>query len=92
MGDKLCKVIYKAQSLYTKQDLRKVYRRTKTIFNASITTVRIKVFSITVCTLVTVYCACKIAKDAFGIILYVTTFYMEHFAVARFVLKQSICL
>ena len=51
----------------------------------------IKIFSITFCTLVTVYCTCKIAKDAFRIVLYVTTFYMQHCvqycAVARFVLK-----
>ena len=33
-------------------------------------------------------CTCKIAKDAFRIVLYVTTFYMQHCAVARFVLKQ----
>ena len=41
---------------------------------ASITTDNIKIFSITFCTLVTVYCTCKIAKDAFRIVLYVTTF------------------
>ena len=55
---------------------------------ASITTDSMKIFSITFCTLVTVYCTCKIAKDAFRIVLYVTTFYMQHCAVARFVLKQ----
>ena len=31
---------------------------------------------------------CKIAKDAFRIVLYVTTFYVQHCAVAHFVLKQ----
>ena len=55
---------------------------------ASITTDSIKIFSITFCTLVTVYCTCKIAKGAFRIVLYVTTFCMQHCAVARFVLKQ----
>ena len=40
---------------------------------ASITTDSKKIFSITFCTLVTVYCTLKIAKDAFRIVLYVTT-------------------
>ena len=48
---------------------------------ASVTTDSIKIFSITFCTLVTVYCTYKIAKDAFIIVLYVTTFYMQHCAV-----------
>ena len=58
---------------------------------ASITTDSIKIFSITFCTLVTVYCTCKIAKDAFRIVLYVTTFYMQHMycAVACFVLRAN---
>ena len=48
-----------------------------------------KIFSITFCTLFTVYCTCKIAKDAFRIVLYVyTAFYMQHGAVVCFVLKQ----
>ena len=47
----------------------------------------INTFSITFCTLVTVYCTCKIAQDAFRIVLYVTL-YMQHCAVARFILKQ----
>ena len=42
------------------------------------TTDSIKIFSLTFFTLVTVYCTCKIAKDAFRIVLYVTTFYMQH--------------
>ena len=54
---------------------------------ASITTDGKKIFSITFCTLVTVYCTWKIAKDAFRIVLYVTTFYMQHCAVACFVIK-----
>ena len=57
-------------------------------FNAWITTDSIKIFSFTFCTLFTVYCTCKIAKDAFRIVLYFKTFYMLHCAVARFVLKQ----
>ena len=55
---------------------------------ASVTTDSKKIFSITFCTLVTVYCTWKIAKDAFRIVLYVTTFYMQHCAVACFVIKQ----
>ena len=51
-----------------------------------------KIFSITFCTLVitTVYRTYKIAKDTFRIVLYVTTFYMQHCtcAEARFVVKQ----
>ena len=80
---------YKAQSLYTKQRFAKGVQRNITDFlKASITTDSIKIFSITFCTLVTVYCTCKIAKDAFRIVLYVTTFYMQHCALARFVLKH----
>ena len=42
----------------------------------------------TFCILVTVYCICKIMKSAFRIVLnYVTTFYVQHCAVAHFVLK-----
>ena len=32
-------------------------------------------------------CTCKIAKYIFRIVLYITTFYMQHYAVARFVIK-----
>ena len=64
-----------------------VQRNITNFLKASITTDSIKIFSITFCTLVTVYCTCKIAKDAFRIVLYVTTFYMQHCAVAHFVLK-----
>ena len=49
-----------------------------------------KIFSImyiNFCTLVTVYCICKIVKSAFRLVLYVTTFYMQHCAVTHFVLK-----
>ena len=89
LADELCKVTSKAQSLYIKQRSAKgVQRNVTDFFKASITTDSIKIFSITFCTLVTVYCTCKIAKDAFRIVLYVTTFYMQHCAVARFVLKQ----
>ena len=59
------------------------------VLQASITTDSIKIFSITFCTLVTVYCTCKIAKDAFRIVLYDTTFYMQHCAVACFVLRAN---
>ena len=79
----------KAQSLYTKQRFAKGVQRTIADFlNASITTDGIKIFYITFCSLVAVQCTSKIAKDAFRIVLYVATFYMQHCAVARFVLKQ----
>ena len=48
-----------------------------------------KIFSIAFCTLVTVYCTSKIAKDTFPIVLYITTFYMQHCTTARFILKQG---
>ena len=32
-------------------------------------------------------CTCKIAKDIFRIVLYITTFYMQHYAVAGFIFK-----
>ena len=65
-----------------------VQRSISDFLKASVTTDSIMIFSITFCTLVTVYCTCKIAKDAFRIALYVTTFYMQLCAVACFVLKQ----
>lgn len=75
--------------LYTKQRFAKGVQRNITDFlKASITTDSIKIFSITVFTLFTVYFGCKIAKDTFRIVLYVTTFSMQLCAVARLVLKQ----
>ena len=65
-----------------------VQRNTTDFLKASITTDSITIFSITFRTLVTVYCTGKIAKDAFRIVLYITTFYMQHCAVARSILKQ----
>ena len=62
-----------------------VQRNTTDFLKASITTDSI---TITFRTLVTVYCTGKIAKDAFRIVLYITTFYMPHCAVARFVSKR----
>ena len=80
---------YRAQSLYIKQRFARGAERNITDFlKVSIATDRIKIFSITFCTLVTVYCTCKVAKDAFRIVLYVTTFYMQYGPVACFVLKQ----
>ena len=73
---------FKTQLLYSKQLLAKGVQRGKK------TTDSIKIFSITFCTLVTVYCTCKITKDTSRIVLYVTTFYIQHCTVARFVLKQ----
>ena len=85
----ICAWWYEAQSLYTKQLFAKGVQRNITDFlKASITTDSIKIFSITVCTLFTVYITCKIAKDTFRIVLYVTTFSMQLCAVARFVLDQ----
>ena len=78
-----------AQSLYTKQRFAKgVQRNIADFLKASLTTDGIKIFYITFCSLVTVQCTSKIAKDAFRIVLYVTTFYMQHCAVAHFILKQ----
>ena len=34
-------------------------------------------------------CTCKIAKYIFRIVLYITTFYMQHYGIARFILKQG---
>ena len=82
-------MISKAQSLYIKQRFSKgVQRNITDFFKAWKTTDSIKIFSVTFCTLVTVYCTCKIAKDAFRMVFYVTTFYMQHCTAARFVLKQ----
>ena len=84
---------FKSPSLFIKRRFAKgVQRNITDFFKAWITTDGIKIFSITFCTLVTVYCTCKIAKDAFRIVLYVTTFYVQHCvqycAVACFVLEQ----
>ena len=80
---------YEAQSLYTKQRFAKGVQRNITDFlKASITTDSIKIFFITVCTLFVVEFSCKIAKDTFRIVLYVTTFSIQLCAVARLVLKQ----
>ena len=65
-----------------------VQRNITNFLEASITTDSMKIFSVTFCSLVTVYCTCKIARDTLRIVLYVTTFYMHHYAVALFVLKQ----
>ena len=79
-----CKVISKAQSLHIKQEFAKgVFRNITEFFKAWITTDSIKIFSMAFCALVTVYCTCKTAKDAFRIVLYVTTLYMQHCAAAR---------
>ena len=79
----------KAQSLYTKRRFAKgVQRNIADFLKASRTTDGIKFFYITFCSLATFQCTSKIAKEPFRIVLYVTTFYMQHCAVARFVLKQ----
>ena len=60
LADELCKVISKAQSLYIKQRFSKgVQRNITDLFKAWITTDNIKIFSVTFCTLVTVYCFWK---------------------------------
>ena len=76
LADELCKVISKAQSLYIKQRFGKkgVQKNITGFFKAWITTDSIKIFSITFCTLVTVYRTCKITTDAFRIVLYVTNY------------------
>ena len=87
LADELCKVTSKALSLYIKQRFAKgVQRNITDFFKAWITTDSIKIFSIKfVLFLLTVYCTCKIAKDTFRVVLYVTTFYTQHCAVACFV-------
>ena len=73
----------KAQLLYTKQQFTKGVQSNITDFlKPSVTKYSIKIFSITFCTLVKVYCTCNLVKDAFRIVLYVTPFYMQHCAVA----------
>ena len=90
LADELCQVISKAQSLYIKQRFSKgvQIRNITDLFKAWITTDSVKIFSVTFSTLVTLYCTCKISKDAFRIVINVTTFCLQHCAVARFVLKQ----
>ena len=83
LADELYKVISKAQLLYSKQLLAKGVQRGKK------TTDSIKIFSNYI--LYFSYCLLHltaITKDTFRIVLYVTTFYIQHCAVARFVLKQ----
>ena len=70
--------------------VRKAQRNITDFFKALITTDSIKIFSITFCTLVTVY-----LQNSKRFVLYVTTFYMQHCAIAHFILKQYksvICL
>ena len=58
--------------IYKTINLQNVYKRNIPVTNflkASITRDSMKIFSITFCTLATVYCVCKIAKDAFRIVL-----------------------
>ena len=65
----------------------KAQRNITDFLKALITTDSIKIFSITFCTLVTVYL--QNSKRCFkNNVLYVTTFYMQHCAVAQFLLKQ----
>ena len=66
LADELCKVISKAQSLYIKQRFAKGVQRNITgFFKAWMTTDSIENFSVTLCTLETVYCTWKVAtKDA----------------------------
>ena len=75
--------LYKSRLPYTKQQFTKGAQRNITDFlKPSVTKYSIKIFSITFCTLVKVYCTCNLVKDAFRIVLYVTPFYMQHCAVA----------
>ena len=80
---------FRSSSLFFKRWFAKgVQRNITDCFKAWITADSIKTFSITFCTLLTVYCTYKIAQDAFKVVLYVTTFSMQHCAVARFLLIQ----
>ena len=89
----------KASRCIPNNDLRKLYRGTyiTDFLKASINTDSIKEFSITFRSLITVYCTCKMAKDTFRIVLYVTTFYMHKrltgsFALYLAVSETVICL
>ena len=69
-----------------------VQRNITDFFKAWITTDGIKIFSITFSLFFN--CICKIAKNAFRIVLYVTTFYSVHAALScsSFRFKTMICL
>ena len=73
-------------------DLRKVPQRNITTFFSWITTDSIEIFSITFCTLVTNYCNCRIAKDAFRIVVYVTGLLHAALRCNSFRFKTVICL
>ena len=73
-------------------DLRKVPQRNITTFFSWITTDSIEIFSITFCTLVTDYCNCRIAKDAFRIVVYVTGLLHAALRCNSFRFKTVICL
>ena len=65
LADELCKVISKAQSLYIKQRFARGTQRNITNFLrlSRMTRDSIKIFSLTFCTVLNVYCTWKIAKD-----------------------------
>ena len=92
LADELCKATSKAQSPYAKQLIckRSTEEHITNFLKASITTDSMQIFSITFCTVVflILFTTSKIAKGTFRIVLYMTTFYMQHCGVARFVLKQ----
>ena len=78
---------YKAQSLYTKQWFSERFTKDHNRLFEGFNNYRYHkdlFYYILRCS----YCTWNIAKDAFRIVFYVTTFYMQHRAVARFVLKQ----
>ena len=89
---------YKAQSLYTKQRFAKgVQGNINEFLKVSITTDSIKIFSITFCTLVTVYSRLENSERRFqNCALCDTTFYMQHCAVpgrsSSFRFTTVICL
>ena len=76
---------YKIVKKCFQKGVKGVQRNITDILKASITTDSIEIFSITFSTLVTVYWTYKIVKDAFRIVLYITTFYMQHCTAACFV-------
>ena len=84
--------LQKSVAFFKRRFAKGAQRNITDCFKAWITTDSINTFSITFCILFTVYCTCKIAKDTFRVVLYVTTFYMQHCAVARFVFKKMIFL
>ena len=94
LDDELCKVIKSLVAVYQTAICERCTEEHNRLFEGfNNYRYSIKIFSITFCTLVTVYCTFKIAKDVFRIVLYVTTFYKQHWLrCSSFRFKTVICL